>query len=85
MCGIRGSGLRFHHVVKVGRIVKAKKVIVDVDIKFLKCPNKKHKLETAVLVGGDMDGFISCGCSCAAKVLLSALEEDEKKAKRKKK
>lgn len=61
-----------------------KKIIVDVDITFMKCPNKRHKAETCLMTGG-FDGFIKVGCSCAAKLLLEAVLADELKRKKKKK
>ncbi len=50
---------------------KDKKVIIDVDIKFVPCPNlnKRHKVETAVIVEGTFSGFFRPGCLCAVEMM----------------
>jgi hypothetical protein len=64
---------------------KDHKVIVDIEVSFIKCPTKKHRVETAVVHGsGAFDGFMKFGCSCAAEVLLEALKEHEKRKRAKK-
>jgi hypothetical protein len=62
---------------------KDKKVTVDVDLTFIKCPiNKKHS-DTVLIVGDAFDGFIRPGCICSGKVILEALEIAEKSNKNK--
>ncbi len=61
-----------------------KKETVIFDVQFVKCPNKDHKAETAIIVGGgSLDGFVRFGCSCAAELMLQTLKYMEKPKRKK--